>query len=98
MVRWDSPLFTIPWTDESPPSEDIWKAVTEGFVKPPNVGTQSVGRRVSYVVSQLRLYLRYRKRPRTRSIYWSRLQPQWFLLSWHTNLLLKGCLLEDRLR
>jgi len=42
MVRWDSPLFTVPWTDESPPSEDIWKAVTEGLVKPPNVGTQSV--------------------------------------------------------
>lgn len=43
MVRWDSPLFTIPWTDESPPNDDIWKAVTEGLVKPPNVGTQSVG-------------------------------------------------------
>ena len=43
MVRWDSPLFTVLWTDECPPNEDIWKAVTEGLVKPPNVGTQSVG-------------------------------------------------------
>lgn len=43
MVRWDSPLFTVLWTDEGPPNEDIWKAVTEGLVKPPNVGTQSVG-------------------------------------------------------
>jgi len=42
MARWDSPLFTVLWTDESPPNEDIWKAVTEGLVKPPNVGTQSV--------------------------------------------------------
>ena len=47
MVRWDSPLFTVLWTDESPPNEDIWKAATEGLVKPPNVGTQSVGPRVS---------------------------------------------------
>lgn len=44
MVRWDSPLFTVLWTDQDPPNEDIWKAVTEGLVKPPNVGTQSVGR------------------------------------------------------
>jgi len=47
MVRWDSPLFTVLWTDESPPNEDIWKAVTEGLMKPPNVGTQSVGQPVS---------------------------------------------------
>lgn len=42
MVRWDSPLFTVLWSDEEPPSEDIWKAVTEGLVKPPNTGTQAV--------------------------------------------------------
>ena len=53
MVRWDSPLFTVPWTDESPPNEGIWKAITEGLVKPPNVGTQSVGRRLGIVVPQL---------------------------------------------
>ncbi|TFY62553.1 hypothetical protein EVG20_g6662 [Dentipellis fragilis] len=34
MVRWDSPLITILWEDE-PPLEQIWKAVTEGNVKPP---------------------------------------------------------------
>ncbi|KAH8828341.1 chromatin associated protein KTI12 [Flagelloscypha sp. PMI_526] len=38
MVRWDSPLFTIPW-DESLPFDDIWKALTEGAIKPPNSGT-----------------------------------------------------------
>jgi len=41
MARWDSPLFTIPWTDEaeSLPYDSIWKAITEGDVKPPNAGT-----------------------------------------------------------
>ncbi|KAK0463552.1 chromatin associated protein KTI12 [Desarmillaria tabescens] len=42
MVRWDSPLFTILWTDEDIPSADIWKAITDGAVKPPNSGTLSV--------------------------------------------------------
>ncbi|KAA1471698.1 chromatin associated protein KTI12 [Dentipellis sp. KUC8613] len=41
MVRWDSPLITIIWED-SPPLEQIWKAATEGNVKPPNAGTQAV--------------------------------------------------------
>ncbi|KAK6905148.1 protein KTI12 [Kwoniella mangroviensis CBS 10435] len=34
MVRWDSPLFTIPW-DEQPPFEDIWNAILKGDKKPP---------------------------------------------------------------
>ncbi|KAH9935713.1 chromatin associated protein KTI12 [Fomitopsis serialis] len=42
MVRWDSPLFTVPWTDEHVPADEIWKAITEGTVKPPNAGTQAV--------------------------------------------------------
>lgn len=42
MVRWDSPLFTVPWTDADIPADGIWKAVTEGNVKPPNAGTQAV--------------------------------------------------------
>ncbi|KAI0339827.1 chromatin associated protein KTI12 [Trametopsis cervina] len=42
MVRWDSPLITIPWTDEDVPAKDVWTAVTEGNVKPPNAGTQAV--------------------------------------------------------
>ncbi|KAK7692458.1 hypothetical protein QCA50_004083 [Cerrena zonata] len=42
MVRWDSPLFTVPWLDEDIPADDIWKAVTEGNIKPPNAGTQAV--------------------------------------------------------
>lgn len=42
MVRWDSPLFTVFWSDTDVPADDIWKAVTEGNVKPPNAGTQAV--------------------------------------------------------
>ncbi|KAI5832839.1 chromatin associated protein KTI12 [Schizophyllum commune Tattone D] len=42
MVRWDSPLFTITWTDEELPMDSIWDAVTHGNVKPPNAGTQAV--------------------------------------------------------
>ena len=42
MVRWDSPLITVPWTDADIPADDIWKAVMEGVVKPPNAGTQAV--------------------------------------------------------
>ena len=55
MARWDSPLFTVLWTDESPQNEDIWKAVTEGLVKPPNVGTQSVGQCLESSVSFLKV-------------------------------------------
>lgn len=44
MVRWDSPLFTVTWLDEDIPAEQIWKAITEGNVKPPNAGTQAVRR------------------------------------------------------
>ncbi|KAI0779389.1 chromatin associated protein KTI12 [Fomes fomentarius] len=42
MVRWDSPLFTVPWIDTDVPADEIWKAITEGIVKPPNAGTQAV--------------------------------------------------------
>lgn len=42
MVRWDSPLITSVWTDEDVDIDSIWQAVTEGVIKPPNVGTQAV--------------------------------------------------------
>ena len=42
MVRWDSPLFTVMWSDENMPYEDIWNAITRGNVKPPNTGTVAV--------------------------------------------------------
>lgn len=44
MVRWDSPLFTVPWLEETLPVDYIWKAVMEGSVKPPNAGTQAVAK------------------------------------------------------
>lgn len=42
MVRWDSPLFTVPWSESEIPVELMWRAITEGDVKPPNAGTQAV--------------------------------------------------------
>ncbi|KAF8894146.1 chromatin associated protein KTI12 [Infundibulicybe gibba] len=44
MVRWDSPLFTVLWSDEQVPALQIWDAVTKGNVKPPNSGTLSVAK------------------------------------------------------
>ncbi|KAI6103620.1 chromatin associated protein KTI12 [Pisolithus sp. B1] len=44
MVRWDSPLFTVSWTDEDVPADDVWRTITEGVVKPPNTGTQAVAK------------------------------------------------------
>ena len=42
MVRWDSPLFTVLWTEGDIPGSQIWDAVTLGDVKLPNAGTQAV--------------------------------------------------------
>lgn len=39
MVRWDSPLFTLLWTDPDIPSAQIWDAIISGYIKPPNSGT-----------------------------------------------------------
>ncbi|KAI5991314.1 chromatin associated protein KTI12 [Pisolithus orientalis] len=44
MVRWDSSLSTVSWTDEDVPADDIWRAITEGIMKPPNTGTQAVAK------------------------------------------------------
>ncbi|KAF8514169.1 chromatin associated protein KTI12 [Gautieria morchelliformis] len=41
MVRWDSPLLTVPWDEEGIPSEEIWQAVTTGDLKPANAGTRA---------------------------------------------------------
>jgi len=42
MVRWDSPLFTVPWSEADIPGPEIFDAITSGIVKPPNVGTSTV--------------------------------------------------------
>ncbi|KAL8806517.1 MAG: hypothetical protein Q9182_001300 [Xanthomendoza sp. 2 TL-2023] len=43
MTRWDSPLFTVPYDDVTPPCEEIWNALigTEGELKKvkPNMAT-----------------------------------------------------------
>lgn len=45
MVRWDSPLFTLLWSDESIPQstlDALWDAVDKGKVSNPNSGTVAV--------------------------------------------------------
>ena len=42
MVRWDAPLFTVLWNDEHVPGIQIWEAITQGSLKPPNSGTLAV--------------------------------------------------------
>lgn len=41
MTRWDSPLYTVPYNDPTPPLEDIWDAMVGGKVKAikPNAAT-----------------------------------------------------------
>jgi len=41
MVRWDSPLISIPW-DEDPPFEEIWNVVMKGAKKGPTAATLQV--------------------------------------------------------
>ena len=41
MVRWDSPLISIPW-DEDPPYEEIWNVVMKGEKKGPTAATLQV--------------------------------------------------------
>jgi len=40
-VRWDTPLFVIPW-DEEIPGDAIFQAVTSGVKKPPNQGVVQI--------------------------------------------------------
>ncbi|KZP19812.1 chromatin associated protein KTI12 [Athelia psychrophila] len=44
MVRWDSPLFSVMWEEESVPTNGIWTAITAGNIKAPNSGTQVVAK------------------------------------------------------
>ncbi|KAB5590746.1 Protein kti12 [Ceratobasidium theobromae] len=44
MVRWDSPLFTIPWSDETIPGEDIWRAITSGDKRPANQAVAAIAK------------------------------------------------------
>jgi protein KTI12 len=41
MVRWDSPLITIPW-DEDPPFDEIWEVIIKGSKKPPTAAVATV--------------------------------------------------------
>lgn len=71
MVRWDSPLFTILWTEDVPPASQIWEAITKGVVKPPNSGTLAVRIRMIVERSLTDLFGMSRppKRPWTHCIF-----------------------------
>ncbi|PPQ70687.1 hypothetical protein CVT24_000169 [Panaeolus cyanescens] len=43
MVRWDAPLFTLVPTDVDLPNE-LWDAITNNIIKPPNAGTLSTAK------------------------------------------------------
>jgi len=53
MVRWDSPLFTVLWSDDAPPTSQIWEALTKGTIKPPNSGTLAVAKAPSDALHML---------------------------------------------
>ncbi|KAJ3827995.1 chromatin associated protein KTI12 [Lentinula raphanica] len=56
MVRWDSPLFTLLWSDESiPPNalDSIWDAVEKGKVSNPNSGTVATAKAPSDALATL---------------------------------------------
>lgn len=54
MTRWDSPLFTVPWDDETPPFAAIWEAMIgsdgKGKVVKPNQATVLVCTRAGPVI------------------------------------------------
>lgn len=41
-VRWDSPLFFVPWSDDSLPLDKIFEAITSGKIKPQTTATLPV--------------------------------------------------------
>jgi protein KTI12 len=45
--RWDKPLFTVPWSDASPPVEDIWTAITGLPVEKPTITTTPISNLLS---------------------------------------------------
>lgn len=64
MTRWDSPLFTIPWDDETPPFEAIWKAMigSDGNIKTvkPNLATVMVRRYIFFCEVILKAQFKFR--------------------------------------
>ncbi|KAG8734309.1 hypothetical protein FRC10_011768 [Ceratobasidium sp. 414] len=53
MVRWDAPLFTVPWSDDAVPGEDIWKAIMSGDVRPANQAVAAISKPPSNALQTL---------------------------------------------
>ena len=78
MTRWDSPLFTVPFDDETPPFEEIWDAMigAEGKAKlvRPNQATVMVGAS-NLLDSTKDTYEEHRNRPPNRTTSTSLTRP-----------------------
>lgn len=76
MVRWDSPLFTVPWSESDILIiELLWRAITEGNVKPPNAGTQAVGDLFATIIRATHILHRHKKRRLMPYILWNMFRP-----------------------
>ncbi|PGH34540.1 protein KTI12 [[Emmonsia] crescens] len=51
--RWDKPLFTVPWSDPTPPAEEIWTALTGIPVPKEQSATDTLSLTTSEPTSQL---------------------------------------------
>jgi len=53
MVRWDSPLFTVPWDDEDLPGNAIWDAIIGGIQRPPTRATVTAAKPPTDILNSL---------------------------------------------
>lgn len=81
MARWDSPLITVLWTEESPPLHQIWEAVTKGNVKPPNSGTLAVCASLYVDTDDYKIF-RLQEHPQTLCTLWKKQPLLLFPLYW----------------
>ena len=89
MTRWDSPLFTVPYDDETPPCQDIWDAMvgSEGKVKTvkPNLATVMVKFQYLRWCSERKLTYPRRNPPPSQTTSTNLIRPRkkYSMQSWH---------------
>lgn len=73
MTRWDSPLFTVPWEDDTPPFAAIWEAMIgsdgKGKVVKPNQATLLVCPSVGPLLPKAWLLKQFLQKPATETDY-----------------------------
>ena len=96
MTRWDSPLFTVPYYDDTPPCQDIWDAMvgTEGKVKTvkPNMATVMVKFQYLRWCSERKLTYPRRNPPPSQitSTNLIRLHRKYSMQSWHGRRIIRA--------